>query len=209
MHQLLNQYPEMLPPCHTKRTGSGEPVLRSIDRAKKLFEDFCSIPEKIYIIIDGLDECEQLERKQLLDFLVGVVTQSDTSDPGKLRVMVVSQEYGDIKRALHSPSSSKIVPSIVIISEADNRHDIKSYVRFWVDKIAAKHEPFDNEAKEYLRNLTVARAKGIHTPAQGNDWRLTFQACSCMLSWSWTISINNPPVEICLTLYGRTTSQMV
>ncbi|KAL5380194.1 hypothetical protein DPSP01_007994 [Paraphaeosphaeria sporulosa] len=161
MHQLLDQYPDMLPPCHTKRTGSGEPVLRSIERAKKLFEDFCSIPEKMFIIIDGLDECEQLERKQLLDFLVGMVTQCDTSEPGKLRVMVVSQEYGDIKRALHNPSSSKIVPSIVSMSETDNRHDIHNYVRIWVDRIAVKHEPFDDEAKEYLHNLTVARAKGM------------------------------------------------
>ncbi|KAJ4353923.1 uncharacterized protein N0V89_005654 [Didymosphaeria variabile] len=161
IHQLLSQYPDMLPPCHTKRTGSGEPVLRSLQLAKKLFEDFCSIPKKIFIIIDGLDECEQIERKQLLEFLIEIVTQCDTSDPGKLRVMVVSRDYVDIKRALHSSSVAKIVPNIVSMSEADNRHDIHSYVRIWVDCIAAKNEPFDDEAKEYLRNLTVARAKGM------------------------------------------------
>ncbi|KAL1608317.1 hypothetical protein SLS60_003257 [Paraconiothyrium brasiliense] len=161
IHQLLSQYPDMLPPCHTKRTGSGEPVLRSLQLAKKLFEDFCSIPEKIFIIIDGLDECELVERKQLLEFLVEIVTQCDTSDPGKLRVMIVSQDYVDIKRALHSSSVIKIVPNIVSMSEADNRHDIHSYVRVWVDQIAVKHGPFDDQAKEYLRNLTVARAKGM------------------------------------------------
>jgi hypothetical protein len=152
----------MLPPCHAKRTGSGEPVLRSLQLARKLFEDFCSIPEKIFIIVDGLDECEQIERKQLLEFLIQIVTHCDTNEPGKLRVMVVSQDYADIRRALHSSSTNKIVPNVVSMSEADNRHDIHSYVRVWVDRIAIKNEPFDDEAKEYLCNLTVARAKGMY-----------------------------------------------
>jgi hypothetical protein len=50
----------------------------------------------------------------------------------------------------------------VSMSEADNRHDIHSYVRVWVDRIAIKNEPFDDEAKEYLCNLTVAQAKGMY-----------------------------------------------
>lgn len=156
----MYQYPDLLPPCHTKRAGSGEPVLRSLQLAKKLFEDFCSIPEKIFIIIDGLDECEQVERKQLLEFLIEIVTQCDTVEPGKLRIMIVSQDYVDIRRALKSSSVTKIVPKIVSMSASDNENDIHSYVRIWVDRIATNNEPFDNEAKEYLRNLTVARAKG-------------------------------------------------
>ena len=139
-------------------------MLRALHLAKKLFEDFCSIPDKIFIVIDGLDECEQIERKQLLEFLIEIVTQCDTSEPGKLRVMIVSQDYMDIRKALHSSSIGKIVPNIVTISSTDNEKDIGTYVRIWVDRIAAKHEPFDDEAKEYLRNLTVARAKGNQIP---------------------------------------------
>ena len=161
VHQLLNKHLDLLAPCHAKRASSGEPVLRSFRLAKKLFEDFCSIPKKIFIVIDGLDECEQNERKQLLEFLIEIVTQCDTSEPGKLRIMIVSQDYVDIRKALHSSSASKIVPSIVAMSATDNEGDIKSYVHHWVERIAAKNEPFDDEAKEYLRNLTVERAKGI------------------------------------------------
>ncbi|KAF1974533.1 C2H2 domain-containing protein, partial [Bimuria novae-zelandiae CBS 107.79] len=161
IHQLLSRYPDLVPPCHAKKSKSGEPVLRSFILAKIVFEDFCSIPDKIFIVIDGLDECEQYERKQLLEFLVDIVTQCDTNDPGKLRVMIVSQDYPDIKRALHTSSTSKIVPKIVSMSAADNENDISSFVRIWVDRIAAKHELFDEEAKEYLRNLTVERAKGM------------------------------------------------
>ena len=160
VHQLLNQHLDLLPPCHAKRASSGEPILRSFRLAKKLFEDFCSIPKKIFIVIDGLDECEQIERKQLLEFLIEIVTQCDTNEPGKLRIMIVSQDYVDIRKALHSSSASKIVPSIVSMSPTDNEGDIQSYVRSWVERIAAKNEPFDDEAKEYLRNLTVERAKG-------------------------------------------------
>lgn len=137
--------------------------MRSFHLAKKLFEDFCSIPDKIFIVIDGLDECEQIERKQLLEFLVEIVTQCDTSDPGKLRVMVVSQDFVDIRRALHSSSAGKIVPNVVSMCSKDNEGDIRSYVRTWVERIAANNEPFDDEAKEYLRNLTVERANGKHS----------------------------------------------
>ncbi|KAJ4302641.1 hypothetical protein N0V90_001530 [Kalmusia sp. IMI 367209] len=161
IHQLLNQYPDLLPPCHTKRVSSGEPVLRSLQLAKKLFDDCCSISSKIFIVIDGLDECEQAERKQLLEFLVEIVTQCDTSEPGKLRVLVISQDYADIRRALHSSSVTKIVPNIVSLSATDNESDIQTYVRSKVDRIASQYTPFDEEAKEYLRNLTVARAKGM------------------------------------------------
>jgi hypothetical protein len=165
--QLLDQYPQLLPPCHTRHTSSGEPSLRSLPLAKKIFEDFCSTIPKLFVIIDGLDECEQIERKQLLDFFVDVVGQAETDEPGKLRVLFVSQEYSDIRRALHSSPMAIIAPKIIPLSSSDNEGDISTYVRVWVDRIANQHSPFTGDLIEYLRNLTVARAKGMCIPYHG------------------------------------------
>jgi len=160
VYQLLNQHPDLLPHCYTRRTTSGEPVLRSLQIAKNLFEDFSSIQEKMFIIIDGVDECEKNEQKQLLEFLVDIVSQCDVTEAGKLRVMIVSQDTPEIRKALHSSSTGKVVPTIVSLSPEDNEDDIKTYVSGWVNRIAAKFDLIDEGHKEYLRHLTVARAKG-------------------------------------------------
>jgi hypothetical protein len=150
----------MLPPCYTRRTSSGEPSLRSPTQARKLLEDFCETIPKLFIIIDGLDECERIERSQILDVLTDVVGQCDTKDPGKLRLLLVSQDYADIRKGLHSSAISRTAPKVLQISDADNECDIQAYTRMWVDKIASKFSPFTDNMVEYLRCLTVANAKG-------------------------------------------------
>ncbi|RYN46116.1 hypothetical protein AA0118_g12682 [Alternaria tenuissima] len=159
--QLLDQYPQMLPPCFTRRRLSGEPSLRSISQAKKLLEDFCDTIPKLFIVIDGLDECEKAERSQVLDILTQVVGYRDTIDPGTLRLLVASQDLIDIRKGFNSSASTKVAPMILRISETDNEGDIRAFTRLWVDKIASRFPPFSEDMKEYLQNLTVVNAKGM------------------------------------------------
>lgn len=159
VYQLLNQYPQLLPHCHAKYQSSGGPTLRSPMLARKLFEDFCHTVPKLYVIVDGLDECEQTERKQLLGCFVETIGQCDIAELGKLRILIVSQAYPDIGRALHSSSIKRTVPSTFNISSTDNQRDIQTYVKSRVDRIAGEFE-LSNDLSEYLRNLTVERAKG-------------------------------------------------
>ncbi|KAF2680197.1 C2H2 domain-containing protein [Lentithecium fluviatile CBS 122367] len=156
--QLLAQYPQLLPPCHTKHSTSGEPSLRSLSLAKQLFENFCSTVSKLFIIVDGLDECEHYERKQLIDTFLEVVTTCEADEPGKLRVLFVSQDYADIRKGIE-----KLVPRIVALSTDNilNERDIQTFVRSRVDSIAKKYAPFTDDTAEYLRNLTMARANGM------------------------------------------------
>ncbi|RYN73552.1 hypothetical protein AA0120_g12593 [Alternaria tenuissima] len=159
--QLLDQYPQMLPPCFTRRRSSGEPSLRSLSQAKKLLEDFCNTIPKLFIVIDGLDECEKAERSQVLDILTEVVGCRDTIDPGTLRLLVASQDLIDIRKGFNSSASTKVAPMILRISETDNEGDIRAFTRLWVDKIALRFPPFSQDMKEYLQNLTVVNAKGM------------------------------------------------
>jgi hypothetical protein len=111
-----------------------------------------------------LDECEIIERREALECLTRLVGECNAVEPGKLRILIVSQYYPDIQRALQSTGTMKLAPTIIQISETDNESDIKTYVKIWVDKIASKNtsdeNPFSDDMKEYLRNLTVVNANG-------------------------------------------------
>lgn len=174
----MDQYPDMLPVCHTRRTQSGDPILRSLAQAKKLLEEFCTSIPKVFIIVDGLDECEQIERKQALDILMEITSRCDASEPGKLRILFVSQEYADIRRALHSAAVSRMTPKTINISDADNEADIRTYTKSWVDEIAIKFKPFSADMQDYLRNLTIANAKGtIESILRRSKALLKIKAC--------------------------------
>ncbi|ORY16158.1 C2H2 domain-containing protein [Clohesyomyces aquaticus] len=160
LDQLLDQYPDLMPHCHTRQASSGEPVLSSPNTARKLLEDFCLTIPKQYIIIDGLDECEQSERKQILELFVQLVTQSEADEPGKLRVLFVSQDYVDIKRALHNSMNAKVTPRTISLSSMDNERDIRVYVNDLTTQIAQKHG-LDGDQVDYLRDLTISRAQGM------------------------------------------------
>lgn len=156
----MDQYPHVMPYCHSRYSTSGEPSLRSLTLAKKVLEDFCLTIPKLYIIVDGLDECEPGERKQILDFFVWLVGQCDTDEPGKLRVLFVSQDCSDIKRALHSSTVSRIAPKILPLSSTDNERDIRVYVNDWTAKIKQNFE-LNEEQADILRDMTVNRAHGM------------------------------------------------
>jgi hypothetical protein len=150
----------LLPPCYTRRTSSGEPSLRSPSQARKLFEDFCETIPKLFIIVDGLDECERDERGRILDVLMEVVGKCDLKDAGKMRLLLVSQDYADIRKRLGSSATTRIAPKVLRISDTDNEVDIQAYTRMCVDRIASKFSPFTGHMSEYLLNLTVANAQG-------------------------------------------------
>ena len=160
IEQLLDHHPDMLAPCYTKRSNSGEPSLRSLSQARRLLEDFCSVIPKLFIIIDGVDECEKAERSQTIDVLMGLIGKCDVTEPGKLSVLVVSQNYGDIRKRLQSSATTGVVPEILEINHTDNEGDIRAYAEVWVKRIATRFD-FTPDISEYLENLTVERAKGI------------------------------------------------
>lgn len=179
----------MLAPCYTRYTTSGDPILRSLSLTKKLFKDFCETIPKLFVIIDGLNECERFERSQVLDVLTEVVGQRDLEDPGKMRLLLVSQDYADIRRSIHSFATSRVSLKVLQISDTDNEGDIQAYTRMWVDRIASKFTPFTDDMKEYLRNLTVANAKGTMASVQLITLLSLTLGKGCFSSPSWCYSI--------------------
>ena len=152
LNQLLTQCRDLVPYCCDKKSSSGELTLASTYLTTQILELFCLKIPKQYIIIDGLDECETVERKQILAFFNRLVGRCDDYDPGKLRVLFVSQDYPDISKAL--PTAG-----ILSMKQGDNENDIKGFVNKWAKDIQVKHE-LDDDQIEYIKLSTCGRAQG-------------------------------------------------
>jgi hypothetical protein len=152
LRQLLPRCPDFVPYCYEKCLSGGELILTSATLTKQLLELFCERLEKIFFVIDGLDECGPPERKSLVQALIAMVDKCDSYQPGKLRVLLVSQDLPDIRKAL-------LAATIVSLEPKDNERDIKRYVKEWTDKIQ-KHHELDETQAEFIRESTFVRAKG-------------------------------------------------
>lgn len=150
--QLLAYRRELLPHCIEMYIASGETTLGTEKLAIKFLELFLQDIPKLYIVVDGLDECDMTERQSLMDFLSKFVDRCDAHEPGKLRVLFVSQGYSDIKKTLANAA-------VISMSAADNKADIEAYVDIWACKIKEKHD-LDQDHVEYIQFKTCAQAHG-------------------------------------------------
>lgn len=138
---------------------------------KDLFDLFSQRIQKQYIIIDGLDECDIVERKSVLSFFNSVVEKLDAKDPGKMRVLFVSQDENDIKNAL-------LTATVITLETKDNESDIRSFVRNLTIEIQPTYD-LDDHQVEYVIDSTCARAQGTVSPIR--SWKYLTQATGMFL----------------------------
>lgn len=143
---------ELVPYCHDKRSSSGELNLASLTLTKQLLDLVIHRLDKTYVIVDGLDECDIPERKLIVSFFTSIVEKCDGHDPGKLRVLFVSQDYPDIRKAI-------LAASTVSLTSSENRQDLETYVRNRSQEIKQKFQLGDSQTKGIAEKI-LARAKG-------------------------------------------------
>jgi len=99
------------------------PSSASYPRCKKLLNDLlgectpCGF-HPIYIVLDGLDELPDAERKQLFPVLKPILTEEPFMSTAK--VYIASQDLVDIRKALKKSTSVPI--------KDNNKHDIRKYI---------------------------------------------------------------------------------
>lgn len=151
--QLLTQYRDPVPYCYDRKSSSGELTLNSTHLTTQILDLFCQKIPKLYIIIDGLDECDTSERKQILTFFNKIVNRCDAYEPGKLRVLFISQDYNDIAKALSTAG-------IISLKPKDNENDIKGFVNKWAKKIQGKFE-LEDDLTGKIKLSTCEKAQGM------------------------------------------------
>jgi hypothetical protein len=115
--------------------------------------------EPIIIILDGLDECGDVEsRKELLSLLSAETVYL----PSYIRVLITSRDEFDIRTAFMT-KSHVMVHELDIMSD-DNTQDILSFFRFQMAEISAKNFSLSLEPNwpgDAAINKLVARAAGL------------------------------------------------
>jgi hypothetical protein len=134
---------------------SGEMVLESPVLTKELLETALKSSENVYIVLDGLDECDAHEKRAIISWFQSIAAPLLDTELDSIRCLFISQDDGEIGRLL-----SKI-PAIRIKPE-DVRLDIQTYAAFWSDEIQKKFD-LTNDKREAILWTVTERANGKGT----------------------------------------------
>ena len=126
----------------------------------KLLETFICGSEPVYIVLDGLDECDEIERKQLMRTILGL-----WQNCSNLHVLVASRKEVDIRRAFETNCETLNV-------EEKNRSDIKRFVTreindLWV-KIRHIAEPAAGGFFKIVAQNIVNQSEGARSMEKGS-----------------------------------------
>ena len=127
-----------------------------LDTWGKLLETFICSSEPVYIVLDGLDECEEIERKQVMKIILGL-----WQNCSNLHVLVASRKEVDIRQALEGNCETLVV-------EEKTRSDIERFVTKEIDDIwrkisrrrIADLEPGTGEFFEIVKRNIINQSEG-------------------------------------------------
>ena len=146
--QLLAQRPHLLPIFYEQASLSSEAVLRSTDTAKEMLQVALGNCTRSYVIIDGLDECDRTEGREIAAWLQNLVEDLPSEQMDSIKCLLVSQDDA-ISR----------IPTIRVTS-SENKEDLKDFVTSWHKQIETKFGPL-RAKDENITNILLARSQGL------------------------------------------------
>lgn len=150
--QLLRQNPNILPYLYDECLKSGKVTLATSQDCIKLLKAVLQAVPQTILIIDGIDECNQKERKTMLNFFTSLIS-ADEITPGKVRELFISQELSDIKSALHMADVVKL--------KDHNELDIRNYAENWATRIQERFKMMPDNARAHIVRLVCQGADGM------------------------------------------------
>ncbi|KAJ6002782.1 hypothetical protein N7451_005329 [Penicillium sp. IBT 35674x] len=150
---LLDHDLDLLPYIYAKMCYRGEPLLSSEELAKELLETFLRNFVGLYIIVDGLDECNRDEEKKILGFLLSVVKATQTVQEGSIQCAFVSQSDAVTAKILRG------LPTIEMTA-LHNHEDIAAFVFLRGTDIKHKFQLTEGTVLD-MNNLVVKKAGGM------------------------------------------------
>ena len=154
LYQLCRENPSLIPVVNKEHDVLHRRSLLS-DTWDNLLETFICGSEPVYIVLDGLDECDEIEREQLLRTILGLCKNCSN-----LHVLVASRKEVDIRRALETNCETLIV-------EEKNRSDIKRFVTKKINdlwqKIKHVAEPTTREFFKMVAHNIVDQSAGTRS----------------------------------------------
>jgi hypothetical protein len=151
LSQLLQQNPQILSYLYDECLRSGKVTLASQQECVRLLNTVLQPVPKTFIVIDGIDECEQKERRAILNFFVSAINDCE---PGKIRGFFISQELHDIKTGLHNPET-------LLLNEDSSKTDIKNYAIRRAADIQERFKQMPDEVRDHIVQLVCDGHDGM------------------------------------------------
>jgi len=151
--QLLRQEPAILPYLYDECLKSAKVTLTSSEDCSRILRVVLQAVPQTFLIIDGIDECEQKERKAMLNFFTSAIT-SDDIPLGKFRALFISQRLGDIKTGMHMADS-------IELAKENSELDIRNFAVKWAFEIQKKFKLMPDAAREHIVKLVCDGAEGM------------------------------------------------
>jgi hypothetical protein len=148
--QLLSHNDVLLPYLYDQCIGSGQVSLVSSQTCDEILRTSLKTLSKTYVIIDGIDECDLVERKTILSFFTSLIEGANSA--GNLRALFVSQDENDIRKLLRTASVLKL-------TDAHNKSDIESYTSQWSAKIQTKFD-LPEKTTNYIKSAVCDGSDG-------------------------------------------------
>jgi hypothetical protein len=154
--QIVEINNEIFPYVYDECSKCSELALESLEFLKKLVECALEGTNPIWIVLDGLDECDRREKKKILSWFTTLVKSENL--PGRIRVLVASQDEGDIRKQLIKR------PCISLNESSQHKQAISIYATKKARKIIKKFElseaPVAGPSVTEIVNLVTERAQG-------------------------------------------------
>ncbi|KAH7090600.1 hypothetical protein FB567DRAFT_438198 [Paraphoma chrysanthemicola] len=161
LSQLLLQDDDLLSYIHEKASSSGQTVLSTESIAKELLTTSIKNSDKLYVIIDGLDECERDERKTIVTFFEEIWASLPQDRIDSLRCLFLSQDDNVARKDFENITSLKI-------TQAHNKKDITAYAETRSLEIKLKFG-LTTDRQLHIQEL-IQCAVSIDLDAQIVDW---------------------------------------
>ena len=176
--QLLRRHTDLLPYVYDNYVKLGAvPSLKNIKELLLLLLDSLGT---IFLILDGLDECEAIHQKQMLAELTALrqIPGNRPSGAARLKVLICSRETKDIQRKLIK------VPTVSLSKQQFVDRDIAIFVRNSLQELV---ERFEEAIVHELERDLVSKADGELYPNQVFERTHVQQGCFCGHSSLWRL----------------------
>ncbi|KAI2464722.1 hypothetical protein F4781DRAFT_411946 [Annulohypoxylon bovei var. microspora] len=150
--QLLKQNDHLLQLLYEKASMSGELELTSKVIAKELLRISLNTCMISYVILDGLDECDRSNRKEIATWFQSMINELSSSNSGSIRCLFMSQDDGISRKDFGAVHSINITPS-------ETMNDLATFASVWHKRIEGRFGTL--QGNMHIANIITARAQGM------------------------------------------------
>ena len=150
--QLVQKNEELLSYVYDACCSSSELTMDAPTRLKDLVKTSLRSCSNTCIIIDGIDECEEVEEKKTIEWFLSMVEDITKDNAGTTRLLFISQRDKLTESLL---AQASVIP----LDSQYHQEDIQTYAHHWSVKIQRKFGIPENSAIQ-IGTAVAAQAEG-------------------------------------------------